>query len=335
MKKEEGKKYPDLKIAFLAFLLYNKSKKEMTDELNYIATVNIKESDNSDCDYINNFQQTLQYLKKFFNLDYKIRVSKCYFCNDDDDDEFSPGLQEYYDSGYYDYDSYDIEITGLSKFWHAYECYIKKACDGILIGRELEHPNKQTMEFHNIIIEKNNSSGSSEIYFSFEDISNYYNNFHLNFLELLQTKIDKKEFELTGDILGEHKRGGILPYKFRSIRISGIPQLKEAEIVYHIKFSKEPLKITLNGYSMLDKEKCRFSTNQRKMFIYICEHPCEKYSLDMFSQNSLTENRASITKFNKVVKSFLSKIGLEEVSFLVSTYSGNAEYQINEKFKID
>ena len=126
-------------------------------------------------------------------------------------------------------DSYDIEITGLSKFWHAYECYIKKACDGILIGREFEHPNKQTIEFRNIIIEKNNRSGSSEIYFSFEDISNYYKNFHLIFLELLQTKIDKKEFELTGDILGAHKRGGILPYKFRSIRISGIPKLKEAE----------------------------------------------------------------------------------------------------------
>ena len=193
MKKEEEKKYPDLEITFLAFLLYNKSKKEMTDELGYIATVNIKESDNSDCDYINTFQTTLQYLKNFFNLDYEIRVSKCYFC-DDDSDEFSQELQEYYDSGYYDYDSYDIEITGLSKFWHAYECYIKKACDGILIGRELEHPNKQTIEFHNIIIEKNNSSGSSEIYFSFEDISNYYKNFHLNFLELLQTKIDKKEF---------------------------------------------------------------------------------------------------------------------------------------------
>ena len=72
----------------------------------------------------------------------------------------------------------------------------------------------------------------------------------------------------------------------------------------------------------------------KKILIDICEAPYKDYPLAKFSPNSSTENRAALTKFNKVIKNFLSKIGLDEVDFWVSKRNGNAEYQISDNFEI-
>ena len=324
--------YPDCETLIWAFLLYNKARKENIKTLRFTAQVmreNIKPVNND----VSGFLTALKFLEKNFNLTCNITATKGYFSNDNEKD-ISDDEWEYY-KYYYDYINYCIELPDLSNFFQAYETYIEKVFAEKLIGRNLNHPNKQNIDFTKIIREKYDTSGSEEIYFSFDDIKSYYASLQLNFLEILQVKINKKEFELTGNILGEYTHGGFILEYSPQIFITGIPNYDTSEIKYYIKYTKEPLSANLNGYSFFDKKYCKFTTHQLINFKYICEHPDENYPLNRFSPNSLGANRAAISKFNKVIKNFLSSINLPEVNFLVSTHNGNAEYKINEKFYID
>ncbi len=262
------KKYLDLKTLFFAFLLYNKSKQANMSELEYYADINTEVTDfEGDCNYFTTFERSLQILKNDFHIDYKVNRAKCYFERYNNFETLPEDVLEYYELGHYDFDSCEIEITNLEIFQSFYEDYIQKSCCGSLTGRQLNHIHRQNKDFVDIVTTKSSTSGSDEIYFSFDEIKNYYENYKMNFLELLQEKIDKKEFKLTGDILGLKNYGGRLPYNFQSITINGIPRLNEYETVYRIQFTKEPLKVTLNGHSMLDKKICPLSTYQKKSLL--------------------------------------------------------------------